>query len=48
VLDARQIGLNTHVILDGCRGIELEPGDIGCALDETQRVGATILKSSDL
>jgi nicotinamidase/pyrazinamidase len=33
-LDGRQLGLNTHVILDGCRGIELEPGDIGRALDK--------------
>jgi hypothetical protein len=40
--------LNTHVILDGCRGIDLEPGDIDCALDEMKRAGATILKSSDL
>lgn len=48
VLDARQLGLNTYVILDGCRGIELEPGDIGCALDEMKRAGAILLKSSDL
>ena len=34
VLDGRHLGLNTHVMLDGCRGIELEPGDIGRALDE--------------
>jgi nicotinamidase/pyrazinamidase len=47
-LDAGQLGLNTHVILDGCRGIELEPGDIGRALDEMKRAGATILKSSAL
>jgi nicotinamidase/pyrazinamidase len=47
-LDARQLGLNTHVILDGCRGIELEPGDIGRALDEMKRAGAVLLKSSDL
>ena len=47
-LDARQLGLNTHVILDGCRGIELTPGDIDHALDEIQRAGATILKSGDL
>jgi nicotinamidase/pyrazinamidase len=47
-LDARQLGLNTYVILDGCRGIELEPGDIDRALDEMKRAGATILKSSDL
>jgi nicotinamidase/pyrazinamidase len=47
-LDARQLGLNTHVIVDGCRGIELEPGDIDQALKEMKRAGATILKSSDL
>jgi nicotinamidase/pyrazinamidase len=47
-LDARQLGLNTHVIVDGCRGIELEPGDIGRALDEMKRVGAVLLKSSEV
>jgi nicotinamidase/pyrazinamidase len=47
-LDARQLGLNTHVIIDGCRGIELEPGDIDRALDEMKRVGAVLLQSSDL
>jgi nicotinamidase/pyrazinamidase len=47
-LDARQLGLNTNVILDGCRGIELEPGDIGRALEEMKRAGAVLLKSSDL
>src|SRR5437899_3635142 len=47
-LDARQLGLTTHVILDGCRGIELESGDIDHALDEMKRAGAIILKSGDL
>jgi len=47
-LDARQLGLKTHVIVDGCRGIELEPGDITRALDEMKRAGAVLLKSSDL
>ena len=47
-LDARQLGLNTYVIVDGCRGIELEPGDIGRALQEMKRVGVILLKSSDL
>jgi nicotinamidase/pyrazinamidase len=47
-LDARQLGLNTHVIVDGCRGIELEPGDIGRALDEMKHAGAVLLKSSEL
>jgi nicotinamidase/pyrazinamidase len=47
-LDARHLGLNTHVILDGCRGIELELGDIGRALDEMKCVGAVLLKSNEL
>jgi nicotinamidase/pyrazinamidase len=47
-LDARQLGLNTHVIVDGCRGIELKSGDIDRALDEMKRVGAVLLKSADL
>ena len=47
-LDARHLGLNTHVIVDGCRGIELESGDIDRALDEMKHVGAVLLKSSDL
>ena len=47
-LDARELGLNTHVIVDGCRGIDLEPGDIDRALDEMKRAGAVLLKSSEL
>ena len=48
VLDARHLGLNTHVILDGSRGIELEHGDIDRTLDEMKRVGAVLLKSGDV
>jgi len=47
-LDARQLGLNTHVILDGCRGIDLETGDIERALDEMKRASTILLKSTDL
>ena len=47
-LDARHLGLNTHVIVDGCRGIELESGDIGRAIDEMKRAGAILLKSREL
>ena len=47
-LDARQLGLNTYVIVDGCRGIELEAGDIERAIDEMKRVGAVLLQSSEL
>jgi len=47
-LRARQLGLNTHVILDGCRGIGLEAGNIDHVLDEMKRVGAILLQSNDL
>src|SRR5947208_10493882 len=47
-LDARHLGLNTHVIVNGCRGIDLEPGDIGRALDEMKRTGAVLLESPEL
>ena len=47
-LDARQLGLNTFVIIDGCRGIELEPGDIARALEEMKYAGAVLLQSDDL
>jgi nicotinamidase/pyrazinamidase len=47
-LDACQLGLNTHVILDGCRGIELQGGDIDLALDEMKAVGTIFLKSNEL
>ncbi len=48
VLDSRQLGLNTHVILDGCRGIGLEPADLDRALDEMKHAGAVLLQSSEL
>ena len=47
-LDARQLGLSAYVILDGCRGIELERGDIGRALEEMKRAGTILLQSSKL
>jgi nicotinamidase/pyrazinamidase len=47
-LDARQLGLKMYVILDGCRGIGLEPGDLDCAVDEMKRAGAVLLESREL
>ena len=47
-LDARHLELSTYVIVDGCRGIDLEPGDIARALDEMKRAGAILLKSNEL
>jgi len=47
-LDARQLGLNTHVVLDGCRGIDLQPGDVDLALKEMKAAGAGIVQSGEL
>jgi len=47
-LDARQLGFNTHIVVDGCRGIELELGDLDRALDEMKRAGAILLESREL
>ena len=47
-LDARHLGLNTHVIVDGCRGIDLEAGDIARALEEMKQAGAVFVKSTEL
>jgi nicotinamidase/pyrazinamidase len=47
-LDACDLDLNTHVIVDGCRGIELQHGDIDRALDEMKRVDAVLLQSNEV
>ena len=45
-LDAIQIGFVTYVIEDGCRGIDLSPGDITHALSEMKIAGVKIIKSN--
>ena len=47
-LDARRLGFNTRVIVDACRGIALEPGDLDQALGEMKKAGATLLQSGEL
>jgi nicotinamidase/pyrazinamidase len=42
VLDARQLGFAVTVIADGCRAVELKPGDGARALDEMRAAGAVI------
>jgi nicotinamidase/pyrazinamidase len=41
-LDARQLGFNTYLIEDACRGVELKPGDINRAIEEMKAAGVTI------
>ena len=47
-LDAVHLGFKTHVIIDGCRGVELKPGDTKKAVDEMRKAGVEIVSSDDL
>ena len=46
VLDAIQEGLKTSLILDGCRGVDLCPGDVERAIEEMKSAGAQIVNSN--
>jgi len=48
VRDAIDLGFTTHVIRDGCRGVELKRGDIDRAFDEMTLLGAKITSSDEL
>jgi nicotinamidase/pyrazinamidase len=45
-LDALKFGFATHVIEDGCRGVELAPGDVQRAVDEMRAAGVKITNSA--
>jgi nicotinamidase/pyrazinamidase len=47
-LDALGEGFRTALVEDGCRGIDLEPGDVGSALDETRKAGARVVASDEV
>jgi nicotinamidase/pyrazinamidase len=47
-LDARQLGFETTVVLDGCRGVELKPGDVRGAIEEMKRAGVAFVESSQV
>jgi nicotinamidase/pyrazinamidase len=47
-LDARQLGFRTRVVVDGCRGVGLEAGDVERALDEMREAGVEMVTSEAL
>ncbi len=47
-LDAVGLGLRAHVIREGCRGIELEPGDISRAWEEMAAAGVNVVSEAAL
>ncbi|MGL5169289.1 bifunctional nicotinamidase/pyrazinamidase [Edwardsiella tarda] len=48
VLDALRLGYAVTVIQDGCRGVDLAPGDSERALAEMQAAGATLSSLSEI
>ncbi len=48
VRDARKLGYRTFVIQDGCRGIDLQPGDVDRAIEEMEKIGATVVQSDQI
>jgi nicotinamidase/pyrazinamidase len=46
VLDARQLGFDTVLIEDGCRGVNLKEGDDTRAIAQMRRAGAKIVKAA--
>ncbi len=43
VLDACRLGFTTYVVADGCRGVNLNPGDSERAMNEMKKAGAQII-----
>ncbi len=42
-LDARALGYDVRLILEGCRGVELAPGDCARAIDEMRAAGVVVV-----
>lgn len=47
-LDARQLGFAVTLIEDGCRGVDLQSGDIEQAIKEMKTAGVTIVNSQSM
>lgn len=47
-LDAAEQGFSTSLILDGCAGVDLKPGDIDRAVADMRAAGVRIVQSNDL
>ncbi|QQE13474.1 bifunctional nicotinamidase/pyrazinamidase [Planctomycetota bacterium] len=47
-LDAAKLGFDTHLILEGCRGVELQEGDCSNAIQEMKAAGVNIINKIDL
>ncbi|HSH94739.1 MAG TPA: bifunctional nicotinamidase/pyrazinamidase [Roseimicrobium sp.] len=41
-LDAKKMGFKTHVIAEGCRGVNLQPGDVDRAYEDMRKAGIIV------
>ena len=46
-IDACGLGFRTFVILDGCRGVNLQPNDSAAAVEEMKAAGVEIVHSTE-
>lgn len=47
-LDAVELGFETYLIEDACRGVNLRPGDAERAIDELRAAGVRVVRSDEL
>lgn len=47
-LDAAQLGFTVNIILEGCRGVELQAGDVARAIQTMKNAGVTALSLSQI
>jgi nicotinamidase/pyrazinamidase len=47
-LDGRGLGFDVWLIEDGCRGVELRPGDVGRAVEEMRAAGVRVIRSDEI
>ena len=47
-LDAASVGLRTLVVEEGCRGIDLSPGDVARAWDEMRAAGVKVVSEASV
>ncbi len=45
VLDAVKLGFKTKLILPGCRGVELQAGDIDAAVEQMRSAGTAVMRA---
>jgi nicotinamidase/pyrazinamidase len=46
-LDARELGFETVLIADGCRGVDVKPGDSQRAIEKMRAAGVRVVRSDE-